>query len=74
MSKIKNAETVDSWECVCGNTPSLEAFQPCNVDGIPCAAGDETEIWRCRKCDRLYADDGTYLGDAEIGAPILPRG
>lgn len=65
--KAGNFTACDSWECVCGNTPSLgEGFAPCNRAGVevePTAAQWPEPLYVCDRCGRIYDQTSGY----EIG-------
>jgi len=41
-----------SWACLCGNTPRLEGFYPCDAEGQIVEPTPETWTTDCYVCDR----------------------
>jgi hypothetical protein len=44
--------TSDDWTCLCGNTPLLEGFFPCNETGEEVEPTPEDWTTDCYVCDR----------------------
>ena len=50
----------DAWVCICGNTPAMAGFYPCNKKGIvvePAIGGDWENLYICFGCGRIINQD-----------------